>query len=394
MYRNYSNNKAKFIKNNGEICWEEEPMQVAFLNSEEFKFWIEHFQGREEFPQMIITAAEGFQELGMHTVTEDCLALLEQENSQQEDLIKRLYLTKYSRYTALGYYDKAEEILDLIKTQLQNNPDPMYEIKVMLITSWYQAKIGNALKAEALCNKGIVLAKELRDEFPFSAYLVELEFRRNRVYALRNLPSKDSEGLRIECQELLKKALDIYAENPDNRTALDIIGFACNLYGTYSFDSIINNTSISDVEKEIEKINIFKITDLGISIRKQAVDKQPNNIWAIRGYTWSLHSKARHLMNLSNDYKSSEELLVLARDIRNKEKNRKDLGLYEDIVKNYIDLYQARGSRSEIIIEISKKISPLMDAIFEKEGYTPRMKLLHSTVLKVGLVCSNYSSEV
>jgi len=65
----------------------------------------------------------------------------------------------------------------------------------------------------------------------------------------------------------------------------------------------------------------------------------------------------------------AKDLLDKARDLRNKEKNRMDIGLYEDLIDNYIDLFKVRGGKSggtKLEKEISQKVQKLINEIREK----------------------------
>jgi hypothetical protein len=117
--------------------------------------------------------------------------------------------------------------------------------------------------------------------------------------------------------------------------------------------------------------------------------KSPNDIWAIRGYAWSLHTKARLYMTMGEKLDVAQVLLCDARDLRNKEITRADMGLKEDLVKNYLDLFLSKGGKDggpELVKEISKKIQKLVDKIREKEGSTVRIQRLLDKIRESGLV--------
>ena len=267
--------------------------------------------------------------------------------------------------------------------------DLYYNIKILQTQSWNEAIFGKANDANELCKKGIELSREYQKKRPFAGKLLELEFRKNRVYALQYDDKQNPDLLRNECEELLHEAELIYKENPGNRIIHDIIGFSCNLYCTYTLKYLQQKQKDLSLEAiEMEKAKMFWIVNYGLEVRKQIFEKYPNDIWAIRGYAWSLHTKARLYMDMGEKLDVAKDLLDKARDLRNKEKNRMDIGLYEDLIDNYIDLFKVRGGKSggtKLEKEISQKVQKLINEIREKARNSVRFHRLLDKLHEEGL---------
>ncbi|NLP37815.1 MAG: hypothetical protein GX357_09195 [Firmicutes bacterium] len=106
MYRNYAQNRAKYIKINGEICWDEDWDQVSLLNEAEFDDWLKSFKEKEKgkvFQEKILSVAEMYQEHGMYAETKKCLRMLE-EISEQNKLKEWVDLLEFAYNTALDNY--------------------------------------------------------------------------------------------------------------------------------------------------------------------------------------------------------------------------------------------------------------------------------------------------
>ena len=388
MYRNYAHNRAKYIKKNGDICWQEDWEQISLLYENEFKDWLTYFKKRKLFPKNILSIAEKYQEHGMYAETKKCIDVLE-GLSLNKTLKRWVLLLKYAYSIAIGDYIAADALFSEINTELVKQPDLFYEIKVLQTQSWYKAIFGYTTDADMLCKKGIILSRDYQEIRPFTGKLLELDIRKNRIYALRNDASQNPGLLRDECLALLQEAELVYQENQGNRIIHDVIGFSCNLYSTYTLRWLNKQRNLSLKSIDTEKTKMFKIVDHGISIRREIFEKYPNDIWAIRGYAWSLHTKARLYMTMGEKLDVAQVLLCDARDLRNKEITRADMGLKEDLVKNYLDLFLSKGGKDggpELVKEISKKIQKLVDKIREKEGSTVRIQRLLDKIRESGLV--------
>lgn len=201
------------------------------------------------------------------------------------------------------------------------------------------------------------------------------------------------------CWDVLKDAYALYVDDPDNLRLVDIMGFACNLYSFYTLEMMKSGNSFEPETEEDEQTIIWELDQFGKAIRERAYNMDRTDIWTMRGYAWSLHQRARlyldKFLNKEADEQSINErksmaikLLEEARNIRQKyrenESYRTDLGVVEDLLKNYIELFQAKGSPPKVI-EVSRKISSLIDDLFKKEGESPRVISLKEKAEKAGL---------
>ncbi len=80
-------------------------------------------------------------------------------------------------------------------------------------------------------------------------------------------------------------------------------------------------------------------------LRRSANEELPDDIWTIRGYAWSIHHGARIKHRIDKDLIKAKELLDEALKVRKQgeEKFPQDLGLKEDIIKNYGDFFRWTG---------------------------------------------------
>lgn len=392
IYRNYRNNRTKSLMINGQINWEDELEQVALLNKEEKEQWADFCRENIEpklFLNKLIEAAEKYQRLGMYTEVKWCLEEIDElSNSTRMPLMleKRKAVLGYSLNSALGNNSEAQQCLSLAKEQLSGETDELViELKAHLYSeeSWFKAKQLDVAGVDEVVKEGIAEVYEHMDKLPHKLKIKELEIRKNRLYAFRKTNDVDEVSrFREECLERLEVAKECYLDDPENSTIVDLIGFFCNLYTAYSLTYLMNTPDLSADERKEEEGKIFELSDAGLSIREKAYNSNPTDIWAVRGYAWSKHVKARLLWELQKNEEEALDLLIEARDLRTKEKARGDMGLYEDLVKNHIDIFKVKGSPQEEANEILKKITNNYEAIYNQEGFTPRVSDLRNRINK------------
>lgn len=66
----------------------------------------------------------------------------------------------------------------------------------------------------------------------------------------------------------------------------------------------------------------------------------PDDVWSIRGYAWSLHVKARFIEQVKNDAEKARQILRDALRFRLDGERRfpDDIGVKEDVIKNLLSL--------------------------------------------------------
>lgn len=390
IYRNYRNNRTKSLKIDGGINWEDELEQVAWLNQEEKEEWADYCREHVELKTYLtelMAAAERFQDLGMYSEVRWCLNEIEDlinETDMPFMFKERKALVGYSINSALGNYKAARECLSSAKDQLYGKADDIaIKLKAHLYSeeSWFEAKQLNTERVKKVVEEGTKEIDIHMEKLPYKLKIKELELRKNRLYASRKT-NEVNEALKFrkECHESLEETKECYRDDPENSEVIDLLGFYCNLYTAYSLIYLKNSSDLSAKEREVEVDEILSFCNFGLSIREKAYNNNPTDIWAIRGYAWSKHVKARLLWELQRNNEEALLLLENARDLRTKEKQRGAMGLYEDLVKNYIDIYKVKGSPQEDAHEILNKICKNLNAIYEQEGFSSRVNDLLSRV--------------
>jgi tetratricopeptide (TPR) repeat protein len=393
-YRNFRRNENKHLDFNYQLCWDVDPGQVSWLSEAERQSWYMYFFSRTgrvsinaQLGEILVDAAEQFQSRGMSREAMWCLDLFEKyipPGERDGDQLLRLNLVRYSLKAALGKEASAQSTLDTSRNMLVNIGDEakrrMARVKVSLVESWYKGVYGDVNEALQIIQSALEDIQSLKELFPHSASLYDLELRKNYIYLSRRLSERDTQRLQAECLRVFQEACALYAGDPDNYKIVDIIGFACNLYGEYTLDLLGDHIQPgSPVMQEI-----FSLMEYGEKIRSRAYHKYPDDIWVMRGYAWCLHVRARIMRRLGNQQEALE-LLDEALEIRKRceQKFPEDLGVKEDILKNLIEAVSLGLLSKEIKKQYILDIRMGLDSIRDKEGHSPRIRYLEGKIIRL-----------
>ncbi|MGI6328262.1 MAG: hypothetical protein ACOX1I_04820 [Dethiobacteria bacterium] len=104
-----------------------------------------------------------------------------------------------------------------------------------------------------------------------------------------------------------------------------------------------------------------------LKIRERMFNMFPDNVWAIRGYAWSLHCRGK--LELNNNEDEAQKWFSKAEAVRLKGEYKypEDLGIKEDLFDNYIDFIKHFGLKDEV------KPNYWINFIREREGNSPRV---------------------
>lgn len=155
----------------------------------------------------------------------------------------------------------------------------------------------------------------------------------------------------------------IYNKNPENNRIIDILGFACNLCGDFFTEFLEQNGQNNDADV----LSIYELNQFGLKIRERMFNMFPDDVWAIRGYAWSLHCKGK--LELNNNEDEAKKWFSKAEAVRLKGEYKypEDLGIKEDLVDNYTDFIKHFGLKDEV------KPNYRINFIREREGNSPRV---------------------
>jgi len=393
-YRNFRKNKSRYLNMDLQPCWGADPGQVAWLVPAERESWHRYFfsisavaRGSAQLMEILADAAEQFQSRGMSGEVRWCLGLFEEcghPGGHEEGLALRFQMAHFGLEASLGNELRAQEVLGTARATLLAIGDEaqrrLARVKLALLQSWYQGVNGKISEALQICRSALEDIHHLKEQFPHSSSLFEMELRKNILYLSRRLQERDASSLREECLYVFQVAYGLYVGDPDNYKIVDIIGFACNLYGEYTLDLLGDAVQLGSSEvQEIEGL-----LDYGEKIRGRAYRSYPDDIWVMRGYAWCHHVRARFLRRLGQNQEVSK-LLADALEVRRlcERKYPQDLGVKEDLIKNLAELIgmgQLSKSGKEGCIAAIRRG---MAFILEKEGFSPRVKYLMKEIGKL-----------
>lgn len=391
-YRNYMKNRTKYVyRNNQEIDWDKDPRQVSWFLHDERKSWLNYLSKKmkdnkmkiEEKYQLLsilIDGFEGYQDRGMYEDVDTCSMIINDyvEYIEKRDILDyRTKLVKYRKTTSVSNEPSDSEIRDSIK-MIGNKQDKLKcEAKYILAKSWYMAKQKQNNEAINLCKE--VLVKIEQAERDIELELLRLELKKNILYYAREIGSFDKNNIKQyldDCVNLIGNISVLHENLPDDFRVIDIIGFLCNLYGQYMFKlDEINEEDIS---------NTKALHQYGLRLRRLANEELPDDIWTIRGYAWSIHHGARIKHRIDKELIKAKELLYEALEVRKQGEDKfpLDLGLKEDIVKNYGDLFKVDSANKDYYKKEAYKI--IGDSFGRNEGMAERYDKLKALFI----VCS------
>lgn len=383
-YRNYMKNRTKYVyRNNQEIDWDKDPRQVSWFLHDERKSWLNYLSKKmkdnkmkiEEKYQLLsilIDGFEGYQDRGMYEDVDTCSMIINDyvEYIEKRDILDyRTKLVKYRKTTSVSNEPSDSEIRDSIK-MIGNKQDKLKcEAKYILAKSWYMATQKQNNEAINLCKE--VLVKIEQAERDIELELLRLELKKNILYYAREIGSFDKNNIKQyldDCVNLIGNISVLHENLPDDFRVIDIIGFLCNLYGQYMFKlDEINEEDIS---------NTKALHQYGLRLRRLANEELPDDIWTIRGYAWSIHHGARIKHRIDKDLIKAKELLDEALKVRKQgeEKFPQDLGLKEDIIKNYEEFFKVDRANKDYYKEEAYKI--MKDSFSHNEGLVERCNKL------------------
>ncbi len=351
QFRNFSKNRMKYFSlRNQRIEWYKDPGQVAWLNRKERESWIGYYNNNyasEELLEIMVDAAEQFYKRGMFEDARFCINEFKNrvnKNNSYIELDIRILLIEYALDSKTGKKNDAERTLAEINKLLKNLKDvrkrEFNHAEIALEDSWNLSFSGEHLNAVERCDDAIERLDKIYRKYPYTKLLKEIELLKNRLYITKRISDQQTKK---ELKRLGNESLKLFAyccaahnNDPHNNTIVDIMGFACNLYGDYQILLMERGQALSYDDKQC----IMNLCYIGKKIREKFYKIYPDDVWVIRGYTWSIHSEARFMKSLYNDVKKAEALFRQALEIRLRGKERfpEDTGLKEDIEKNKNEL--------------------------------------------------------
>ena len=389
QYKNYSKNSIKYTNSRGQVSWVRDIDQVAWLNEEERADWLRHFENLNpnsknyiRYCKVLVDAIVQLQKRGMHEEVLQCKTVFEKKQhlvKDEEELNLKMALVNYIRKASLGDRNKAKKNLDTIEALIVQLKDEnkILKLKAAIEISLFEGEYGDINNALKICQRGIEEALEIKKTFPLSAEIDELELRKNMIYLYSRMnEGQDTEALKKQCIELFYLASRLYNSNLENRRIVDVLGFVCNLYGDFS-GFLDDGVTVDETDrKRIEELNKF-----GLKIRKILYETFPDDVWATRGYAWSVHCKGRVEYRLKNNISAAKKFLYEAENIRSEgeKKYNGDLGIKEDLIENYIELIKILPANEEfegLYNLCEKKLS----LISRKEHDSPRVIMLKNKI--------------
>lgn len=402
LFRNYSKNRIKVLNCNGEIAWDFEPHQVAWLNDNEREDWLNYYKTTRKLKgknykantDILMDAAENFHQLGDYDKAKEyATAVSEDQLGWEHKVISNMVL--YSSNAAQG--NEAETFLleakkEALKGKYKNNVKGIIVgARIADLESWHICESRkNVEKALKICNDYIKELEGIKEDYPLTVLLLQLELRKNRLYASRDLDVRDFSKLREKARSILESTREIYLLDSENRRNVDIHGFACNHYREFTC-KLIKEGKLKEGEIKEAIDEVGKIIDEGLEKRERAFKIFDRDIWSMRGYAWSKHDKARFLMDMTDDYNGAKKLLKEAKDLRQQYEKRfpANKGILADLIENYVDLYRAESggkhTDSSNKTKRSKNVSELLYQLINREGKSERVKKLLEYVESYGL---------
>jgi len=389
-YRNYRNNYLKYICADGSFNWQEDYAMVAYLNEKEREEWFSNNNMNIEVKlTVLVEAAERLQLMGLYEDMEWCLDKIDSIKSRNNYRLSNHYqlrvaLLNYSASAAQGDWVDAEKHIREFRNELSSIADTIQILaKADVEESWFEAKREQIQRADTIIDKGLEKIEPFLEKFPHTLRIKKLELYKNRLYAYRkNKDHEKAKELKDQCLEKLLETVPIYKNDPENYNVISLIGFFCNLYSDYA-KTCINHAGITENEKRQEVDKVKQLCEYGLKAREELYYKRPSDIWAIRGYAWSMHVKARILFHYDYNIKEAEDLLERAKDLRQNEIERGDMHIEEDLVKNHIALFEVMGYPNEIYEKTIRAICRHLRKIHEKEGYSERFAGLEKLIIRV-----------
>ncbi|MGI6704397.1 MAG: hypothetical protein ACOX42_10380 [Clostridia bacterium] len=383
-YRNYMKNRTKYVyRNNEEIDWDEDPRQVSWFLQDERKSWLNYsskkmkdnkmkIQEKYQLLSILIDGLEGYQDRGMYEDVDTCSKNIDcyMEYIKKRDTMDfRTKLVNYKKTTSVSNEPNDSEVRNSIK-RIGNKQDKLkYEAKYVLAKSWYMASQKQNKEAIKLCREMVHKISKANKDIELE--IIELELNKNILYYAREVEPIDISSIKQylgDCVNHVGNASILHENMPDDYRVIDIIGFLCNLYGQYMFKlDEINEKDIS---------NTKALHQYGLRLRRSANEELPDDIWTIRGYAWSIHHGARIKHRIDKDLIKAKELLDEALKVRKQgeEKFPQDLGLKEDIIKNYGEFFKVDRANKDYYKEEAYKI--MKDSFSHNEGLAERCNKL------------------
>lgn len=389
-YRNFAQNRNKMIGPDGGIAWAEDPTQVAWLDDQERHAWAKEV-GQKAFghqsASILVKAAEQFVLRGMRKEAEWCIARHRSWSKDPKTLDEnvRLLLLEFRLAVAAGNYKEADDYYCKVRSIFSRpikSMETMAEIRRLKCAAsrarawqlYAQGQTEEALAALSQCRR--LIAEELETR-PFSARLQELEVRKDALYFkrrfLKALTVEDIE----ECGIILHLACRLYENDPFNYRVVDVMSWVINL--SWEFKQRLGMPfSVDDAEHAL----IF-----AEKVRKRAVKHDPNDVWFIRGYAWSLHVKARFIEQVKNDAEQARRILRDALRVRLEGEQRfsDDIGIKEDVIKNLLSLLRLTPETQRRSTEEAVALIARLEAIRVTQGMTPLVEEFFSRSRELGI---------
>jgi tetratricopeptide (TPR) repeat protein len=346
-YRNYSRNRKKFIRvDDREVVWRKNYEQVDLFNNNERERWLDWVKNQYEneitafrngVRQFSIDAAEGFYMRGFNDDSRWALEVFEDLGSRDDELNAHKLLIAFGVEVAENSSDEAEVLFEKYQSAIKSLPDTIQknfiETKALRQYGCYLGENKNYNEAikkleEALSS----LNSERLGSHYFSRQMLEIEINKDKLYYQRHLrPWPEIK----DYAEVIFMASKLYESDPFNQRLVDTLAWVLNLYGEMLYQRVEDGESEESYWDEAD--SCFEFAQ---KIRNLALQNEPNDIWVVRGYAWSLHIRARALAR-KGKIKEASALFQEALNIREEFKMNSyhnSYGLQKDIEKNKIDM--------------------------------------------------------
>lgn len=346
-YRNYSRNRKKFVSENGQnIAWKKSYEQVDLFNDNERARWSEWVPiqyanemtaSRNDLRRFLIDVAEGFYLRGLNDDARWALQLFEKLCSRHDELNTHKILIAFGVEAAENNSAEAEDLFKKYQSAIKDLTDTIQKIFIKTkALRHYGCYLGEKQQYEEAVKKLEEALSNLNDERTgshyFSRQMLEAEIRKDKLYYQRHLrPWPEVK----EYAEVIYMASQLYESDPFNQRLVDTHAWVLNLYGEMLYQRVEDGELEESIRNEADICFEF-----AQKIRKLALQNEPNDIWVGRGYTWSLHVRARALAKRGK-IEEAAELFQEALNIREEFKKNSyhnSNGLQKDIEKNKIDM--------------------------------------------------------